>query len=190
MTTETGIMADKPHKIMLVEGDPEILEMLVSALSARLDAQLTCVSSAESGLEADIADPHDLVIIELELDDGSGIELAERLCMLAPRPIILLADELTTQDTIAAMRLGVSDLLMKPFPLTELLDAAGEALRRHDVHQAHLAKYRRMRALVRRVLRERRAMHQRMELVCQDLVAAHRRLMHRVLALEDSRRPA
>ncbi|GAF86586.1 unnamed protein product, partial [marine sediment metagenome] len=124
---------------------------------------------------------------ELELDDGNGVELAERLRMLSARPIILLADDPTTEDTLAAMRLGVRDLLIKPFPVTDLLDAAERALRSQEVRQAHTAKYHRMRKLLRRVLRERRELNQRVELVCRDLVGAQRRLMHRVFDSQETR---
>lgn len=171
---------------MLVEDDPEIVEILVASLSKRIDAQITCVADMESCLDVDMVDPHHLVICELDLEDGSGVALAERLCMLAARPIILLADDPTTQDTIAALRLGVRDLLIKPFPVTDLLDAAERALRKYDVRQAHVAKYHRMRKLVRRVLRERREINQRVELVCRDLVGAQRRLMHRVLSSQEA----
>ncbi len=41
-----------------------------------------------------------------------------------------------------------------------------------------------MRELVRRVIRERRDLNRRVELVCRDLVGAHRRLVTRVLSSE------
>ena len=179
-------MGDKPNKILLVEPDPEIVEILVASLSKRLDVQITCVADMESCLDVDLVDPHHLIVCELELDDGNGVELAEKLCMLSSRPIILLADDPTTEDTIAAMRQGVRDLLIKPFPVTDLLDAAERALRSQEVRRAHAAKHHRMRRLLRRVLRERRELNQRVELVCRDLVGAQRRLMHRVL---ESREP-
>ncbi|MHC4696060.1 MAG: response regulator [Planctomycetota bacterium] len=180
-------MDEQRHKILLVEPDPEIVEILVASISKRLDAQITCVADTESCLDVDMVDPHHLVICELELDDGNGVELAEKLRMLSARPIILLADDPTTEDTLAAMRLGIRDLLIKPFPVTDLLDATERALRSHEVHQAHAAKYHRMRKLVRRVLRERRELNQRVELVCRDLVGAQRRLMHRVVESQEAR---
>ncbi len=187
VTTDVRSMAGQPHKILLVEPDPEIVEILVASLSKRLDAQITCVADMESCLDVDMVDPHHLVVCELELDDGTGVELAEKLRMLSARPIILLADDPTTQDTIEAMRLGVRDLLIKPFPVNDLLDAAERALRCHEVRQAHVAKHHRMRKLLRRVLRERRELNQRVELVCRDLVGAQRRLMHRVCDSQETR---
>ena len=180
-------MSDRPPKILLVEPDPDMVDMLVGLLRRRFDAQVTCVSNAESCLKTDLYDPHDLVIAEWELDDSDGLQLTEHLTILSPRPIILLADEPTSRDAIEAMRLGVRDLFVKPFPFQDLLDATERAVTGNELRRQHTAKYRRMRDLVRHVIRERRDLNRRTELVCRDLVEAHRRLVHRVLAIEGTR---
>jgi hypothetical protein len=46
-----------------------------------------------------------------------------------------------------------------------------------------------MRELVRHVIRERRDLNRRIELVCRDLVEAHRRLVHRVVEFKGSQSP-
>ena len=79
------------------------------------------------------------------------------------------------------------DLFVKPFPFQDLLDATQRAVVGNDLKRQHAVKYRRMRELVRHVIRERRDLNRRTELVCRDLVEAHRRLVHRVLAIEGTR---
>ena len=177
-------MPNRPYKVLLVEPDPEVVEMLVASLTRRFNAHITCVSTAEGCLDIDMVDPHDLVITELELEDSPGLKLTEQLTSLSARPVILLADSPTWQDAILAMRLGVRDLLTKPFPLSELLDSGERALRGYELRRQHLAKYRRMRELVRHVIRERRDLSQRIELICRDVVGAQRRLVHRVIECE------
>lgn len=172
---------------MLVEPEPDIVEILVSSISKRLDTQITCVADAESCLDVDLVDPHPIVISEIDLPDMHGVTLAEKLTTLSRRAMILLTDDPMPQDSIEAMRLGVRDLLIKPFPVTDLLDSLDRAVHSCQVHEAHTAKYRRMRKLVRQVLRERRELNERIELVCRDLVGAHRRLMNRVLESEKTR---
>ncbi|UCC30087.1 MAG: response regulator [Phycisphaerales bacterium] len=180
-------MTDRSHKIMLVEPDAEVLEILVASLSRRFDAHITCVADVTSCLDIEIFDPHDLVIAELELEDSGGLELSERLMALSNRPVILLANQATCDDVTKAMRLGVSDLFRKPFRVEQLLDATDRALREHDLYRRRAAKYRRMRELVRRIISERRDLNRRIELICRDLVGAQRRLVHRVLALEEKK---
>ncbi len=179
-------MPDVTPKILVVEPDPDAVEILVAALSYRLDAQLTCVADAESCLDTDMIEPHDLVITETILPDAHGMELAEQLLALRKRPIILLADEPDLDDAIEAMRLGVRDLFPKPFAVGELVESAERALRGHQIHHQHAVKYRRMRDLVRRVIHERRSLNKRVELICRDLVGAQRRLVHRVLEVEQA----
>ena len=180
-------MADRSYKILVVEPVVDILEMLVQSLSRRFNAHITCVATAEGCLDVELLEPHDLVIAELNLDDEDGIVLAGQLKSLSSRPIILLADDPTREDTLAALRLNVGDLLVKPFPMAELFDATERALRGYEVRRQHQAKYRRMRDLLRRVIRERRDLNQRIDLVCRDLVGAHRRLVHRVLDFEEAK---
>jgi DNA-binding NtrC family response regulator len=178
-------MTDAPSKILLVEPDPDVMEVLVAALSRRFDVGITCVADAESCLDADMLELHDVVITETDLADSKGVELAEQLTALRSRPIILLAHDPPVSDVIEAMRLGVRDMFIKPFPVAELLDAVERCLRGHQLHVQHGAKYRRMRDLVRQVIHERRDLNRRMNLICRDLVGAQRRLVGRVLKLEE-----
>ena len=180
-------MSDTPSKILLVEPDPDIMEVLVAALSRRFDAHITCVADAESCLDTDMIEPHDLVITEMDLTDSTGGRLAEQLMVLRSRPIILLSEDPTYEDAVEAMRLGVRDMFVKPFPVADLLDSAERAIRGHQLHVQHGAKYHRMRDLVRQTIRERRDLNRRVDLVCRDLVGAQRRLVHRVLELEDAK---
>lgn len=173
-------------KILLVEPDPEILEIIVASLVRRFNAQITCVSNAESCLDTELTDPHDLVISELDLEDSDGVQLARHLFALGHRPVILLADSIGGDEAIEALRTGVRDLFCKPFDMEDLLDAAQRLITGYQLRRQHAAKYKRMRDLVRHVIRERRDINRRVELVCRDLVGAHRRLVHRVLATEES----
>lgn len=182
-------MRDRPYKILLVEPDATMLEILVTSLSRRFDAHLTCVADAVSCLDVEMLDPHDLVIAELDLSGSCGLKLAEQLKGLSQRPVILLADDLSSDTAVEAMRAGVTDLYRKPFPIERLLDTVEEVLRDFDLQKRRAAKHRRTRELVRRVIRERRDLNQRVDLICRDLVEAQRRLVHRVLAIEERQAP-
>ena len=178
-------MGDVLTKILLVEPDADVMQTLVAALSRRFDAYITCVADAESCLDTDMVEPHDLVIAEMDLPDSTGTRLAEQLTSLRSRPIILLGEDFVVEDTIEAMRLGVRDMFTKPFRVAGLLDSIDRALRGHQLHVQHGMKYHRMRNLVRQAIRERRDLNRRIDLICRDLVGAQRRLVHRVLELEE-----
>lgn len=209
-------MAGDTPKILIVEPDGEVLEILVASLSRRFDAHITCVSDAMACLDTELVNPNDLVIAEMHLeeldsfpradsaawtesasgatltdqmpnDDAGALELVAQLTAMNNRPVILLADELTCDEAVESLRLGVSDVFRKPFRVGDFLDAVNRALQGHALRKQRAGKYRRMRAMVRRAIRERRELARRTELVCRDLVGAHRRLVHRVLNPKSSR---
>lgn len=164
-----------------------MLEKLVPALAERFDAHITCVSDAISCLDVEMLDPHDLVVSEMALPESNGLELAEQLLALSGRPVILVADAPDYDAALRALRVGVVDFFARPFDMGEVLDAAQRALCTFTTQRKLAIKNRRLRDLLRRVVRERRDLHQRMELICRDLVESQRRLVHRVLAIEERR---
>lgn len=180
-------MVERPYKIILVEPDPELVELFVSSLSRRFDARITCVVDARTCLDVEMLEPHDLVIAEWELEDRSGLKLAQDLTALSQRPVILMAERLKSSEAVEALRTGVRDLFLKPFAIEELLDSAQRVLYGHEVRRKHAARYHKLRKLVRQVICERRDLNKRIELVCRDLVEAQRRLVHRVVKLDAAR---
>ena len=173
---------------MLIENDPRLLEMLVESVVPRFDAHLTCVASGEDALDIEVVEPHDIIVSEMTLPCMDGLTLTRHLMELADRPVILLAEQPATSEAIEALRLGACDLFPKPFAVGDLLDSMETALVRFDTARQLRLKHTRLRQLVRRVIRERRNLNQRIDLICRDLVGAQRRLTHRVLAHETSGR--
>lgn len=183
-------MTARCPKILLAVGDPALLELIVAALSRRLDAQITCVPDAASCLDIELSNPHELVIADLDAPNEGVLALCEELRVLSNRPIILMGAEPSRDDVLAALRVGVREVLVKPFPVAELLDVTERALVGQDLHRRHVQRHRRLRELVRHMIRDRRELNRRVELICRDLVGAHRRLVQRVLAHEDAQAAA
>lgn len=181
---QRALMTRTTYKILLVEPNPALVELLVASLSRRFDAYITCVARGDACLDVELLDPHDLVIAESSGAGTPGLELASQLASLGRKPLILLANDLSAEDVVAALRLGVHDVFEKPFPMGDLLDSAERALRERQTALRRVVKYNRMRNMVRQVIRERRDLNRRVELVCRDLVGAHRRLVHRVVGLQ------
>lgn len=178
-------MTQRPPKIMLFEREPGMVELLVAALTRRFNAHLTCVADAAMCLDTELIEPHDLAILDAGRDHDGGLDLAANLLSLGARPVVMLMDEPRVGAVIEAMRVGACVVFEKPFPITELLNIVAQALRTRAIERARSVKYARMREMVRRVIRERRELNGRMELVCRDLVGAQRRLVNRVLSLEE-----
>lgn len=168
-------------KVLLAEDDPRILEMLVQAIVQRFDAHLTCVGCGEDALDTEVLEPHDIIVTELSLPGLDGLTLGRHLMELSDRPVIIMAEEPSLSHAVEAMRLGLVDFFPKPFAINDLLDSMERAMVRHQKLRSLQKKHRRLRGLVKHVIRERRDLNKRMELICRDLVGAHRRLVHRVV---------
>jgi DNA-binding response OmpR family regulator len=77
------------HKILLVEGDP----VLQQSYSAQLAADGHDVTTAEDGLgalEKIVADSVDLVVLDLVLADGSGLDYINRFLKVKPNLMVVI----------------------------------------------------------------------------------------------------
>ena len=86
------------------------------------------------------------------------------------------------ETAIEALRLGVSELLIKPFDMADMAAVVQEAGQRQRKRHHHRVRYRRLRRMASRIICERRDLRQRMDLICQDLVHAYRGLAQKVAA--------
>lgn len=170
-----------PQKILLVESNPRAIETLIDAFVERFDCNITCVSTAEDALDVDMLEPHSIVVADTDLDGMDALTMATRLTELNPRPIILLDSNPNVANVVESMRAGVVDYFAKPVDINVLLDSMEDALADYQAYRDLQTRYQKMRGLVRRVIRERRDLNQRVELICKDLVGAHKRLVMRVL---------
>src|SRR5262249_42065777 len=72
----------------------------------------------------------DLVILDLKLADGSGLEVLRRLQADAPdTKVVVITAHGTIETAVEAMKRGAFDFVKKPFDLDELLTTTQNALR-------------------------------------------------------------
>lgn len=180
-------MSERPRKVMLVEPDAPLVAVIAGSISSRFGCQVTCAVDAAKCLEVELLEPHDLIIVDLDEEPEHTWPLIDQLASLSARPIIAMASQPSAEDVITALRGGVRDFFKKPFPVEALLDSVASALQAAEVKRQHLARYRRMRDLVRHCIKERRGLKQRIELLCIDLVQAQRRLVRRVIAMQEAK---
>jgi len=119
-------------KILIVDDEPAI----VGALTPVLSAQGHDISSAETvhdALAAAVKSEFDLVLLDLGLPDGDGIEIIAKLRELTGASIIVLSARHLEQDKIRALDEGADDYVDKPFGIGELLARLRVAQRRREV---------------------------------------------------------
>jgi two-component system, NtrC family, response regulator AtoC len=106
--------------VVVIEDEALLGRQIARALGAaghEVRVEATCAA----GLAAVEASGPDLVLSDLRLPDGSGLELLERVQQLDPRlPVVLMTAYGSVADAVEAMRRGAADYLQKPLDLEEL----------------------------------------------------------------------
>ena len=121
-------MVDTPH-IVVVEDDPAIADVVVRYLDKegyRVDAH----THGGEALDALLADPPDLVVLDLMLPGIDGLELFRRLRALAPVPVVMLTARGEETDKVIGLDMGADDYVTKPFSPRELVSRVKAVLRR------------------------------------------------------------
>jgi two-component system KDP operon response regulator KdpE len=114
---------------VIIEDEPQIRRFVRAALEAE-GWQVHEADSAKKGLtEAGTRKP-DLLVLDLGLPDGDGLELIRDVRGWSGVPIVVLSARSDEADKIAALDAGADDYLTKPFGVGELLARVRANLRR------------------------------------------------------------
>jgi two-component system response regulator AtoC len=101
-------------RILIVDDEDEVRRLLVDYLTSKGYTALG-VRSIQQGAEAIRTDTFDLVIVDLRLQDGSGLDLLRQLKQLAPKSYgILMTGYATMETAVEAIRIGLFDYMIKP----------------------------------------------------------------------------
>jgi two-component system, OmpR family, KDP operon response regulator KdpE len=114
---------------VIIEDEPQIRRFVRSALEAE-GWQVHEADTAKKGLiEAGTRKP-DLLVLDLGLPDGDGLDVIRDVRGFSSVPIIVLSARSDELDKIAALDAGADDYLTKPFGVGELLARVRANLRR------------------------------------------------------------
>jgi two-component system, OmpR family, response regulator RegX3 len=104
-------------RILLVEDENAIAEPLAEGLAREGFA----VERAATAAEALAAGEADLVLLDLRLPDGDGLDVCRRLRERSDVPIIVVTARGEEADRVVGLELGADDYVVKPFGLRELI---------------------------------------------------------------------
>ena len=117
------------ERILVVDDDTAMRELMTLALGKEGFAVTTAATSA-AAVEAIIPDAFDLMVTDIYLGDGTGLELLEHCSHVCPSArVILVTAHGTVETATSARRLGVFDYLAKPFEIEALIARVRAALR-------------------------------------------------------------
>ncbi|EMD7610495.1 two-component system response regulator KdpE, partial [Cronobacter sakazakii] len=116
--------------VLIVEDEKEIRRFLRTALESE-GLRVYDAETLQRGLIEAATRKPDLVILDLGLPDGDGIDFIRDYRQWSQTPVIVLSARSDEQDKIAALDAGADDFLAKPFGIGELQARLRVALRRH-----------------------------------------------------------
>src|SRR5512134_1848294 len=128
-------MTDAAPTALLLEDEPEIRRFLRTTMESEGWKVVEAGTMKQGLIDAGTRKP-DLVILDLGLPDGDGIDFIRAVRGWSSMPVIVLSARVDEAAKIAALDAGADDYLTKPFGVGELL-ARVRATRRRQVAAAH-----------------------------------------------------
>lgn len=120
-------MADV-RKVLVIDDEVPIRRFLRASLDPA-EYKVIEAENAEGGIRAVATENPDVVLLDLGLPDGDGIDVARSLREWTEVPIIVLSARGQEADKVAALDAGADDYLTKPFGVHELTARIRVALR-------------------------------------------------------------
>ena len=130
-------MTDAPCAL-LVEDEPHIRRFVRAALEQEGWQVHESVSMGRGLIDAGTRRP-DLVVLDLGLPDGDGIEFIQDVRKWSTVPIIVLSARVAEGEKIRALDAGADDYLTKPFYVDELIARLHAVTRRAAVRKSSQA---------------------------------------------------
>lgn len=119
------------ENILIVEDD-EIIARFLATLLAAEGYETKIASNGEKALQIAAATPPEVILLDLGLPDIDGMTVLSKLKNWYGGPIIIVSARERENDKVAALDMGATDYVTKPFGTQELLARVRSALRRRD----------------------------------------------------------
>ncbi len=123
-------MSEINTRVLIIEDEADIRRFVRMALESEGLEAFEADGVKRGLIEAGTRRPQ-LVILDLGLPDGDGVDFVRELRTWSACPVIILSARNSEADKIAALDAGADDYLVKPFGAGELMARVRAQLRRH-----------------------------------------------------------
>lgn len=117
---DAGAATATRPRILVVEDDGALARLVVEQLT-HAGYRAEAVGLGREALARAAAEPFELVVLDLNLPDVDGIEVAEGLRAVGDAAILMLTARADVDSRVEGLYAGASDYLSKPFSVQELL---------------------------------------------------------------------
>ena len=129
MPTTDPMPAESPRRILVVEDDPMLAEVVERYLQ-HAGFVVEVRADGEHGLDRALEWEPDLVVLDVMLPDVDGFEVCRQLRQSTPIPVVMLTARAEEDDRVLGLELGADDYVTKPFSPRELIARITAVLRR------------------------------------------------------------
>ena len=126
-------------KILLIEDDTEISDMLADYLSTENYEIITAYDGEDACRKFEM-EQYDLVLLDLMIPQISGMDVMKKIRKSSTVPIIIISAKDTDSDITLGLGLGADDYITKPFSVTEVLARIKANIRRTTQYDAMIDK--------------------------------------------------
>jgi two-component system, OmpR family, response regulator len=130
------VTAHRQHRVLVVDDERYLAELVATALRYEGFEAVTA-GSGSAAVEQVAEFVPDLIVLDIMLPDGSGLETCLRLRSSGCQtPVVFLTAKDATEDKVKGLTVGGDDYVSKPFSLEELIARIRAVLRRTAPSQA------------------------------------------------------
>lgn len=130
-----------PYKIMLVDDEPDILDLLEKALNIEGFYNITKIDNGVSAVTTCRSIQPDIIILDVMLPDIDGYEVCKQIREFSHCPILFLSSKNDELDKILGLAVGGDDYVTKPFSPKEMAYRVKAGLRRAEHRQAPIQNF-------------------------------------------------
>lgn len=138
-TYRPAVTASAALRILIIE-DHHALRVSLANLFAAHGHQADFAADGRTGLQLALADPPDVLVLDVGLPGLGGLSVCEQLRARADRhiPVLMLTARDTLEDKLNGFAAGADDYLLKPFANAELLARCLALSQRHRLGGTHV----------------------------------------------------
>jgi len=174
-------LESKKARIVVVDDEPEVLDLLRFMLAHSGNEVVPFINSAEA-LEAVLADPPDMILLDVTMPGMDGFQLCERIKLnpgLQDIPVIFLSALNSTENKIRGFRAGGVDYITKPYQFDEVQARIGTHLKLSRAE----ASLRQQKDHLEQTVQERTA---ELQLDIEKRKRVEAQLAHQIMATEEA----
>lgn len=132
-TTEQTGDQERPIRVLVVDDEPMIVEMLTMGLNYE-GFEVSVARTGYEAIDQARATNPDLVVLDVMLPGLDGVEVCRKLRAQGNVGILMLTAKGEVEDRIEGLDSGADDYLVKPFVFRELMARARSILRRRGIN--------------------------------------------------------